>query len=446
MAHLVSGPILNNLLVVAVREHNVVPLTGSCNLSCIFCSHSHNPPGTEAFSFPPLPLELLRGLLPYLDPEKKIIIGESATRLREGEPLTHPQFLSFIGHLRRHYPNTPIQITTNGTLLDEEAVESLAVLKPLELVLSLNSISEKGRRLLMNDTRPEQAIRAVQLLQSYEIPFHGSLVALPHLSGWDDLQNTIECLDRAGAITVRFLLPGYTKLSDPSLVPPHGTDRKCYRLLDTLRRKLRTPLLAEPPLIEDLDAAIEGVLKGSPAQKAGLLPGDRIIYAAGSEVVSRVDAYQRIAEKENPRVELLRDGGNLKITVQKNSSEASGLAVAYDLDPDQLKQLRASLPPQGETLMLVSKPALKRWQIAAEKFALRGLVLHDVPSVYFGGSIESAGLLTVGDFQSALDRRSDLNRFNKVLLPAIAFNGSGMDLCGISYFDIDTGRIPVQLV
>lgn len=139
---------------------------------------------------------------------KKIIIGESATRLREGEPLTHPQFLPLIRQLRRLHPVTTIQLTTNASLLDEKTVYHLGRLKPLEVIVSLNSATAEGRTLLMGDPDPFRAIDAIDLLQRHKLPFHGSIVALPHLVGWDDLHETLMVLDRAGAVTMRLLLPG----------------------------------------------------------------------------------------------------------------------------------------------------------------------------------------------------------------------------------------------
>ena len=100
---------LQQLLVEAVRRHNVLPLTGRCNLSCCFCSHGQNPPGTQAYTFLPLEAERLLDLMPFLDPEQKIIIGESATRLREGEPLTHPDFFAILEQLRRLDEPTAIE-------------------------------------------------------------------------------------------------------------------------------------------------------------------------------------------------------------------------------------------------------------------------------------------------------------------------------------------------
>ncbi|MDO9535634.1 MAG: radical SAM protein [Bacillota bacterium] len=190
----------------AVSVYNVLPLTSTCNLNCIFCSHLQNPPGIRAYHFPPLPVDELKQLIPFLDGSRKIIIGESSTRLSEGEPLTHPRLLSVIGEIRRYYPDTPLQITTNGALLNRDLLQNLQSLSEgqnegqhsfphkepkLELVISLNSSSRHWRSEVMGDKSPWIALEAVKLCRELGIPFHGSIVALPHIYGWDSLKETL---------------------------------------------------------------------------------------------------------------------------------------------------------------------------------------------------------------------------------------------------------------
>ena len=43
------------ILLEAVSRDNILPLTSSCNLHCLFCSNRQNPPGVQTFSFAPLP-------------------------------------------------------------------------------------------------------------------------------------------------------------------------------------------------------------------------------------------------------------------------------------------------------------------------------------------------------------------------------------------------------
>ncbi len=446
MAHLEPGPTLQRLLVEAVREHNVLPLTGRCNLSCVFCSHRHNPPDAEAYSFPPLAEDCLQGLIPFLNSAKKIIIGESATRLREGEPLTHPQFLPLIRQLRRLHPAATIQLTTNASLLDESTVYQLSLLKPLEVIISLNSASAKGRTLLMGDPDPLKAIEAVDLLQRHELSFHGSIVALPHLVGWGDLHETLMLLDRAGALTLRLLLPGYTYLSSPAAVPISGTNEAFYRFAARIKHSLEAPLLVEPPLIEDLAPQIEGVIKGSPAEKAGFKPGDLINTIDGFRPRSRVEAFALTNIKEKSSFSITRQQKSIDLLMQKGKRVASGLVMNYDLDPAQVDRVQRFLSHNERTLMLVSEPALKRWQIAAITNTLPGLTLKTVTSSYFGGSINCAGLLTISDFTRALSEIEDLVCYSNILLPGIAFDSTGRDMRGMHYLTLRNGSSKIHLI
>jgi hypothetical protein len=446
VAHLEPGPTLQRLLVEAVREHNVLPLTGRCNLSCVFCSHRHNPSDAEAYSFPALTEECLQGLIPFLNSAKKIIIGESATRLREGEPLTHPQFLPLISQLRRLHPVTTIQLTTNASLLDEKTVHHLYRLKPLEIIVSLNSATEKGRNLLMGDPDPLRAIKAIELLQRYGLPFHGSIVALPHLVGWDDLMETLIMLDRAGAVTLRLLLPGYTYLSNPEAVPFSGINEACYRFAAKTKHSLEAPLLVEPPLIEDLDPRVEGVIKGSPAEEAGFKAGDLIDAIDAVKPRSRVEAFNLANSMKQTFVKITRQQNSIELFMQKGSRDASGLIMNYDLDPTQVERVRRLLSEKKKTLMLVSEPALKRWQAASVKAYLPGLAFKAVTSRYFGGSINCAGLLTNFDFAQTLAETEDIDSYNNVLLPGIAFDSKGVDMRGVHYLTLRSGSSLIRVI
>ena len=223
----------------SASKENVLPLTSACNLRCVFCSNRQNPRGVRVFAVPHLPLPLVKSLIPCLDPGRKIIIGEAATRINEGEPFTHPQVWQALGAVRERYPQAMLQITTNGAFLDRVAVKRLAAMQPLEVNLSLNSATREGRRLLMGDCNPGRVLDAVRLLGDAGVTCHGSLVAMPHLVGWPDLAGNLQFpagswgghgpgfpagVHQTGRFLAAFRSPGHAPEAEPVCAPAAGTD------------------------------------------------------------------------------------------------------------------------------------------------------------------------------------------------------------------------------
>ncbi|MDR3249426.1 MAG: radical SAM protein [Treponema sp.] len=92
-----------------------VHLTEHCNLNCKGCSHFSNLAGEEYLD--PAAFEKDCERLSQLT--KKLY----AFKLLGGEPLLHPRITEFTTIARKYFPRTPIQITTNGTLLTRQPEE-----------------------------------------------------------------------------------------------------------------------------------------------------------------------------------------------------------------------------------------------------------------------------------------------------------------------------------
>jgi len=262
-------------LLEACRE-NVLPLTSRCNLGCVFCSNKQNPAQIFTYKLPALPQTTIRQLIPLLNPQEKVIIGESATKLDEGEPFTHPEILSVLKMLRAALPKTMLAITTNGTLLTEKVIRELAALTPLELTVSPNSATPQGRRILMHDEAPNRALQAVDGLARHDLPFHGSLVAMPHLVGFEDIKETVFFLARHGALTIRIFLPGYTKFAPEKLKFPLQLWEQIVFYAQEWSNLLDLPVIPEPLIPDNLEPCIWGVIPDSPAKRAGLQADDLI--------------------------------------------------------------------------------------------------------------------------------------------------------------------------
>lgn len=81
---------LKELILESAAQSNILPIISTCNVQCRFCSNRQNPPLAETLSMPPVSLELVDEALSLMDPGKPVVIGESVTRLTEGEPFVHP--------------------------------------------------------------------------------------------------------------------------------------------------------------------------------------------------------------------------------------------------------------------------------------------------------------------------------------------------------------------
>lgn len=449
------------LLLEAVSRDNILPLTSACNLRCVFCSHRHLPADLDVHTFPPLPEKDLKDLIPFLDAKNKIIIGESSTRLCEGEPFTHPSVLSLLGLLRRHFPRTPLQITTNGTLLEEKTIIALQQLQGetpqgdplLELVVSLNCSTPAARRDLLGDREPQRAIAALEYCRYAGIPFHGSVVAVPHLCGWDELEKTLLLLEAEGARTIRLFLPGYTRFTP---LQEKGGDflwEQIALFRQRLLERLRCPVLLEPPLKRDLQARVEGIIGGTPAARAGLQVGDIITAVDGEIVLSGVAAFQRIKKASRPLLTVLRRRGTYAILsaptpstaaenlfrLEKEKGSSPGLVLGRDLAEESMSLVTNTIARHQARLplLLTSRAAAPLWQAAQAQ----GLIplqtrISVVTNQFFGGTICTAGLLTVCDLRKHLVGTVDELGPDLALVPAAPFDRRGRDLRGANHREL----------
>jgi len=433
---------IENLILHAALAGNILPLTSSCNLCCIFCSHRQNPSGVEVCRIAPRSRVEVERTLSFMDPAYPVVIGESVTRIIEGEPFTHPAIVKILQLVRDRFPVTTIQITTNGSLLDERTVERLRLLDRIVINLSLNSATEVGRAVLMGDANALNSIKCPLLLKEYGVPFHGSVVAMPHLVGWQDLEETIKYLSECGAETIRVFLPGFSELAPPALRFDPSIWNELHFFVTRLREEISTPLTCEPPVIHDLEPWIAGVIAGSPAEQAGIRTGDLIVKVNETTPLTRVHAFKKVLGTSSPVLTLIRGDEQINVRIIKNSGERSGLVMDYDMDPGLIEDISRVIQRRrvSQVLVLTSefagpviKMALEQYQSVAE------IQVVVVRNRFFGGSIKSAGLLTVEDFSRALEEflhgcpgwQPQL-----VLLPGLAFDHRGRDLTGRFYMDL----------
>lgn len=423
-----------NMLLEAASRYNILTLTTSCAAACVFCSHHQNPKEVEAYYINKLTLAEAENLVEFLDGNSKITIGESATRICEGEPFAFEYLMDILKLIRDKYPKVVIQITTSGISIDEAILKELKAIQNIELNISLNSCNEEGRKKLYGGKAHMQAVAAVEMLKKYDIKFNGSIVAMPHVVGWEDLEQTIAYLSEQGAATIRVFMPGYTKYTKIAL-PEDNIGQDLEKMAKVLQRTMITPIIVEPSIINNLDAVVEGIISNSPAYQTNLSAGCRIMSVDGRAVYSRVDAYNRLYAASNPEVSFEKDGELASCSINKNKDSSAGLVFNYDIDPATAARMVNKIDKfrSKECLLLVSKLA---YGIISKAIVSNETVkVEIVANGYFGGNIMCAGLLVLDDIEEALRARYKLPQV--VFLPQVMFDEKGRDLIGRHYIELE---------
>lgn len=428
------------LVVSAVQERNILPITSACNLDCVFCSHKYNPPEVEVFHCGHRSLEEVKEITDFLDPKRKIVIGESITRIVEGEPFTNPDFNEILIYLRELFPRTKIQITTNGSYLTRENVKLLANLGLIELNVSLNSVKLDLRKELMGENAGETVWHGIHNLARLEVPYHGSIVAVPMITGWDDIEETIKFLNQHQAKTVRLFLPGHTKLTPDKLQFDFDLWLELNDYIAKINNKYRVPVTVEPPLIKDLDVTLEGVIVNSPADKVGLRNGDQILEVNQQPVTTRVEAFNKLLQAEFPEIKCKKAGRTFKRDLEKLSGESSGVVLDYDISVHRLNKIKDIINNNsaGNILFLTSILGERIVRMGLEKVMsdlLTELKIEILPveNNFFGGSIMTAGLLVVDDFKEVIaQNQQKVSKAELIFAPKDPFDNWGYDLTGKS--------------
>lgn len=413
-------------------------------------------------NIPPLDMEAIKELIDFIDPSRKIVIGESASQIPEGEPFLHPKLFKILTLLRTRFPDTLIQLTTNGSLVTGEKLKALKQFEPLELNISLNILNRNYRENILGDRPPYHAVELLAECNKLGIKFNGSVVALPFIYGWQEIYRTLNYLEDCKAMSVRLLIPGYTRfLKNKKLLD--SKDSKFFRLcprefskeLMKLRNYYRVPIFVEPPLLEDLTPELAGVMESSPASKMGLKAKDKILKVNDREVFSRAHAYNLLKTEKDPEIIVEKNEQKLtlheKLNLKKEKNVSSGICFDNDILPQRAKNLIEMAKKYENTLVLASTGGYNLLKEAVKKIDKqegRGkedsiledrLVIEGVENYFFGGNIISAGLLIIEDFRhfiadNNISKRRDYEKvYDQIILPAKAFDFRGVDLLGEHY-------------
>lgn len=411
---------------------NVLHLTSKCSQRCLFCSHQFNPPGLAVFDPGHLPLSVVLEAIDLLSPTKKIAIGESVSRVLEGEPFLYPQWAKALSYLRSNFPHNKVVIVSSGSLLDDYKIDFLKTLKQIELKISLNFFDAVSRKKYLQDYTKQDMAVILKKLQQREIPFSISLVALNHLTGISALADTILKAAEFQPREITVFKPAYTFISPRYLIPSPQDQKKLADLIDYLATQIQCPLLLEPAELGDLQAKVAGVYPLSKADLAGVKKDDIILSINGKKPFSRSEAYQQLKSKGGYQDIIVQRGAEkLKLSLLKEKNESSGLLFYADLTEGLVREIRAK-SKKRDCLLLTSQLA---YQLFKAAFPSDNIQVKAVKNISFGGSIGCSGLLTFQDLQQTLNQIQDLNNYQGLFVPDNMLDFNRRDLWGFSADD-----------
>jgi uncharacterized Fe-S cluster-containing radical SAM superfamily protein len=282
------------------KPANQLPISAVCNCHCLFCSNNLNPFPVVTGLFRDI-ADIKLQLCSMAANDDPIRLSDSLPgRISEGEALLHPGLFEILDLVRRKFFYNTLCFTTNVCLLDEAFLKKLAAFRPIEINVSLHSAKPElwARIFAKSEADARTAIHALPALKRHGIELTGTIVPLPRLCGWDDLEQTYEYLVTNGAKSMILFWPGYT-VRTPGAV---ARDLACpleefTAFAQRMKARFSTPLSPHPDMVEPLPVAVETIiaktLKGNPKARGGAY--GHVVWLASRAAFDRLG--KMVAEK-----------------------------------------------------------------------------------------------------------------------------------------------------
>ncbi|MCX5835201.1 MAG: radical SAM protein [Deltaproteobacteria bacterium] len=245
------------------RYQNQLPISAVCNSRCVFCSNNLNPFPIARGMFRDMEdIKHQLSLMPlHKDP---IRMSDSLPgRIAEGEAFLHPKFFEILKLIRRKYITNKICFTTNGAMLDEAFLKELSRFRPIEINVSMHSSRPELWAKIFRKRRKdgEIAIASLPLLKKYKMELVGTIVPLPRICGWNDIENTYEYFAEFGAKSMILYWPGYTVCVAPETIEKLECPMEEFMEFSSrMRSRFNIPLSPYPDMRASLTLPVRTVM------------------------------------------------------------------------------------------------------------------------------------------------------------------------------------------
>jgi len=304
------------------RPQNQLPISAVCNSHCLFCSNNLNPFPIYGGMF--RETEDIKAQLSAMNAnDDPIRMSDSLPgRISEGEALLHPRLFEILDLVRRKFFYNTLCFTTNGSMLDEDFLKKLAGFRPIEITLSMHSTNPElwSKIFGKSEDVARIAIASPPLIRKYRIYLKGTIVPLPRICGWDDIEQTYSYFVSQGAKGMILYQPGYTVQTPQERI----ADIECpmeefVDFAQRMKEKYNVPLSPLPDFDAASNVAVETIiantLKGNLKTKGG--PYMRVIWLvseAAYPVLEHLVAEKAVSAPNTHHVVAVKNytyGGNI---------------------------------------------------------------------------------------------------------------------------------------
>jgi hypothetical protein len=285
------------------QPSNQLPISAVCNSRCLFCSNHLNPFPVAGGFFRDIE-DIKLQLCAMSSSDDPIRMSDSLPgRISEGEALLHPRLFEVLEIVRRKFFYNTLCFTTNASMLDAAFLKNLSSFRPIELTVSLHSLEPAlwARIFGQDHKRAETAVSSLPLIRSHRMDLVGTIVPLPRICGWDDIERTYDYFVSQGAKSMILYWPGHTKRTSPDA----ARDLECSlaefaEFAERMKAAHSVPLVRHPDMVAPLDVPVKTIiaktLKGNP--KSGGTGYGKVVWLCSAAALDRMNFVVR--EKSAP--------------------------------------------------------------------------------------------------------------------------------------------------